>query len=81
MGLWKKHLGETGRSCGNSSSLWKAWLKHLDLNPIVDVVGEILVAEIESDCDEVEGEEDCEDSPMPTIESGTGWRPPTDEDR
>ena len=81
MGLWKKHLSETGRSCGKNSSHWKAWLKGIDLNPIVDVVDEILVAEMESDCDEAEGEEDSEDLPMPTIESGTGLLPPIDEDR
>ena len=73
-------MSETGRSCGKNSSHWKAWLKGLDLNPIVDVVDEILVAEMESDCDEAEGEEDSEDLPMSTIESGTGLPPPTDED-
>ena len=35
--------------------------------------GHILAAEIET-------EEDCEDIPMPTIESGMGWPPPADED-
>ena len=44
------------------------------------MVGEILVAETESDCDEIEGEENCEDIPMPTIESGMGSLPPADED-
>ena len=52
MGLWKKHLRETGRSCGKNSSHWKSWLEGLDLSPDVDVVGEILGAEIESDCEE-----------------------------
>ena len=74
-------MSETGRSCGKNSSHWKVWLKGLDRNPIVDVVGEILMAEVESDCDEVEGEEDCEDLPMPTIESGMDLPPPIDEDR
>ena len=40
-GLWKKHLSETGRSCGKNSSHWKAWLKDLDLSSIVDVDGEV----------------------------------------
>ena len=44
------------------------------------MVGEILVAETESDCDEIEGEENCEDLPMPTIESGMGLPPSTDEE-
>ena len=81
MGLWKKHLSETERSCGKNSSHWKAWLKGLDLNPIVDVVDEILVAEMESDCDEVGSEEDSEDLPMPTTDSGMGLPASTDEDR
>ena len=56
-------------------------MKDLGLSSIVDVAGEVLVAEMESDCDEVEGEEDHEDTPMPTNESGMGLPPPTDEDR
>ena len=51
MGLGKKHLRETGRSCGKNSKHWRSWLDGLDLSPDVDVVGEIFVAETESDCD------------------------------
>ena len=51
-------------------------MDNLDIGADIDDVhgGDILVAEIE-------GEEDCEDIPMPTIESGMGLPPPADEDR
>ena len=44
MGLWKKHLRETGRSCCKNSNHWKSWLAGLDLGPDVDMFGEILAA-------------------------------------
>ena len=47
----------------------------LDIGADIDDVhgGDLLVAEIE-------GEDDSEDTPMPTIESGMGLPPPADDD-
>ena len=56
--LWRKHLKETGRSCGRNANNWKLWLEGLDLNPDVDEKCEILVAEIEDECDG--DERDCD---------------------
>ena len=49
-GLSRQHLAETGRSIGWTCNSWKAWMSGLDLGSSVDE--EVLVAEIESDCDE-----------------------------
>ena len=56
-------------------------MKDLDLSSIVDVDGEVLVAEIECDCDEDEAEENCEYTSMPTTESGMVLPSATDGDR
>ena len=81
MRLWRTHLSDTGRSCGKNSSHWKAWLKDLDIGSIADVDGEVLVAEIECDCDEDEAEENCEHTSIPTTESGMVLPPAIHEDR
>ena len=48
-GLWRQHLA-TGRSIGWNSNDWNSWMSGLDLGSSVDE--EVLVAEIESDCEE-----------------------------
>ena len=65
-------MKETGRPCGKNSSHWKSWFTKLDLSLDVDVDGEVLVADIESDCDEC----DCDD-----FVSDTGSPLITDDDR
>ena len=61
MGLWKKHLRETGRSCGNNSTHWKSWFEGLDINVGADETCEMLVAELESDCDECDRDDYARD--------------------
>ena len=49
-GLWRQHLAETGRPVGWNFNYWRIGMSGVDLGLCADA--DVLVAEIESDCEE-----------------------------
>ena len=81
MRLWRDHLKETGRSCGRNSSYWKSWFAKLDLSFDSDADGEVLVADIESNCDECEVDDIVSDTDSPLITDDDRRSGPADHDQ
>ena len=77
----EKPFEETGRSCGNNSSYWKTWFAKLDLSLDVDVDGEVLVADIESNCDECDCDDFVSDTGSPLITDDDRRSGPADHDQ
>jgi len=81
MSLWRDHLKETGRSCGKNSNYWKSWFAKLDLSLDSDIDGEVLVADIESNCDECDCDDIVSDTDSPLITDDDRRSGPADQDQ